>query len=330
MAKKRRINTKAIRPKKDIKKQTGGTKKKGINPKIFIFIGSALILTALILWVTSPNPSDHTGDWYVDEHGIMSYPTERGVPIFDSEIYEITSDYLLESLNYASRNANISALLRIPNSTSPVPGILILPGATVTKEGEQGLASELADMGYASMVIDQRNLGGVDFQLDGQLFEAGKEPIEHMMVFDALKAVDVVRENPKIDPDKIAIIGISNGGRFAIIAAAIDPSIKGVVGVSTSGYNTETLINEKSGQMTQSQIRFFHSIDPDSYLNRLPPRKLVMIHMTNDSIIPIDMAQATFEKAENPKSFYPVEGTNHGYNAAMRAILETELEQIFS
>ena len=292
---------------------------------IFIAIGTIIILAAIILNVNSPDHSDQVNDWHVDENGIMSYPTDRGIPIFESTIINDTPEYSLESITFSSRNDKIAALLRIPKSSEPVPGVLILPGATVSKEGEQGLSAELAGMGYASMVIDQRNLGGVDLQLDSQMFEAGEEPVEHKMVFDTLKAVDVMRQKSGIDKDNIAIIGISNGGRFGIIAAAIDPSIKGVVGISTSGYDMEAYINQNAGQITMNQTRFLRSIDPDSYLDKIPPRKLVMIHMQNDSIIPIELAQATYNKANDPRVFYPIEGEGHGYNGAMRNALETEL-----
>jgi len=324
MAKKRKISTKTAQPGKKVPKKSKATKPR-VNPMIFIVIGTILILTAIILNVNSPDHSDQVNDWQVDEYGIMSYPTDRGIPVFESNIINETSEYSLESINFSSRDDNIAALLRIPNSSTPVPGILILPGATVSKEGEQGLSAELAGMGYASMVIDQRNLGGVDFQMDSQLFEAGEEPVEHKMVFDALKAVDVMRQHPGIDKNKIAIIGISNGGRFGIIATAIDPSIKGVVGISTSGHDMDAYINQNAGQITMNQTRFLRSIDPDSYLDKLPPRKLAMIHMQNDSIIPMELAQATYNKADDPRVFYPIEGEGHGYNGAMRNALETEL-----
>jgi dienelactone hydrolase len=317
MAKKRRPRTQRV-----------ASNKKTINYKIFIAAGSTLILIGLI-WAFIDYPSMEAGDWNVDDYGIMSYPKERGIPVYDSMILNSTQGYTLESINYSSRDTSVKSLLRIPAGTYPVPGVLILPGATVTKEDEQGLAADLADMGYAAMVIDQRNFGGVNFQFDQQLFEEGKEPVEHKMVFDALRAVDVMKQYPQIDPDNIALIGISNGGRFAVIAAAIDPSIKGVIGISTSGYDAESFINNNSGQMTENQIRFMRSIDPDSYLDRLPPRKLVMIHMTNDTIIPMDLARTTYDKADDPKSFYPVDGTGHGYNAGMKSYLENELDMIF-
>ncbi|MDF1557453.1 MAG: acetylxylan esterase [ANME-2 cluster archaeon] len=328
MAKKRRTRPAETISKKETRRQQQvETEKRANRAKIFIAVGSAIILIAL-LWATFGNHAAPQ-DWVVDDYGKMSYPTEREVPVFDSMIVNYTPESSLEYINYSSRDEVISALLRIPNSSRPVPGILILPGATVTKEGEQGLSAELAEMGYASMVIDQRNRGGVDFQMDGGLFEAGYEPIQHKMVFDALRAVDVMRQYPEIDTDNIAIIGISNGGRFAIIATAIDPSIKGLVGISTSGYDVESFISENSGQITKNQTRFLRSIDPDTYLDKIPPRKLVMIHMTNDSIIPLNLSQPTYDKADEPKAFYPLEGSGHGYNSAMREVLETELGLMF-
>ncbi|MBN1134702.1 MAG: acetylxylan esterase [Methanosarcinaceae archaeon] len=111
-------------------------------------------------------------------------------------------------------------------------GIVLLPGAGVTKEEDHGLAFKLSKMEYASLLFDQRNLGVIDPNKDLEIFKEGTEPIEYKMVYDALKAVDLLRDRPEIIDDKIAIIGSTNGGRFAIIATSIDPSIKGVVGIS--------------------------------------------------------------------------------------------------
>jgi hypothetical protein len=325
MAKKRKINTTT----KTQQIQPQNTDKDIPLRKIIIGIGCLLILTGVV-WIIFSNTQADEQEWTVDEQGILSYPVDRTEPVFESRIDEHNSEFTLEYLNYSSRDATISAAVRIPNSSVPVPGVLILPGATVTKEGEQGLALELIEMGYASMVIDQRNLGVVDVQHDEELFDAGEEPVEHKMVFDALMAVDVMRQYPKINPQNIAIIGISNGGRFAITAAGIDPSIKGVIGISTSGYNTESIISNSPNPLSETRIRFLRSIDPESYLDKLAPRKLVMIHMEHDSIISVYMAKTTYDKAEEPKAFYPIEGTGHGYNSAMRPHLEDELEQIFN
>ncbi|MFZ3059119.1 MAG: acetylxylan esterase [Candidatus Methanoperedens sp.] len=264
--------------------------------------------------------------WTVSKDGLLSYPENRGnvdIKVLKTESHP---NYTLETISFTSKDYTVEGLLRIPLSEKKVPAIVILPGATISKEGTQRLADIFSDMGYASLGIEQRNRGGVDFAYDFELFKAGKEPVEHKMVFDALRAVDVLRQVPVIDPKKIAIVGESNGGRFAIIAAALDPSISGVIGISTSGYDTES---EIANIRDETAIRFYRSIDPDTYLRFIPSRKFVLMHSVNDNIIPIDLAENTFMKAKEPKQFYKVTTGTHGYSDGMLNPLENELKLMF-
>lgn len=188
------------------------------------------------------------------------------------------------------------------------------------------LADIFSSMGYASLGIEQRNRGGVDFRYDFDLWKNGKEPVEHKMVFEALRAVDLLRQQPSIDPEKIAIVGESNGGRFALIAAATDPKISGVIGISTSGYDTESQIGQIKDE---NVIKFYRSVDPETYLKSIPPRKFVMLHSVNDTIIQIQFARNTFEKANEPKKFYSVSTGTHGYSDGMKEPIINELKLIF-
>ena len=293
-------------------------KKSSLNSRISIIIG-ALILLALIYFLI-PQGSDK---WNVSDQGILSYPENRGKVDVTVLKTEALPNYTLETISFPSKDYTVEGLLRIPAVGKKVPAIVILPGATVPKEGTQTLADIFSSMGYGSLGIEQRNRGGVDFKSDFDLWKNGKEPVEHKMVFDALRAVDVLRQEPSIDPERIVIVGESNGGRFAIIAAAIDPKISGVIGISTSGYDTESQISQIKDE---SVIRFYRSIDPETYLKSIPPRKFVMIHSDNDTIINIQFARNTFEKALDPKKFYNVTTGTHGYSKDMKEHLETELK----
>jgi len=296
-------------------------KKTPPNLKILIIIGAALLLALIYFLIPQGNDK-----WSVNDEGVLSYPVNRGkvdVKVLNSES---GPDYILKTISFTSKDYTVEALLRIPFSGKKVPGIVILPGATVTKEGTQTLADIFSEMGYASIGIEQRNRGGVDMRYDYDLWKNGKEPVEYKMVFDALRAVDVLKQEPSIDPEKIAIVGESNGGRFAIIAAAIDAKISGVIGISTSGYDTDSQIGNIQDE---NIIRFYRSIDPDTYLKSISPRKFVMLHSLNDTIIPIQLAEKTFEKAAEPKQFYSVTTGTHGYSEGMKGPLEKELKIIF-
>lgn len=288
-------------------------------------ITAVLVILFIIIIAYLLTPRD-TDKWIVNSEGILSYPENRGKVDVTVIKTESGSNFTLEIISFPSKDYTVEGLLRIPSSEKKVPAVVLLPGATVPKEGTRGLAQILSGMGYASLGIEQRNRGGVDPQDDLTLFKDNKEPVEHKMVFDALRSVDVLKQDSRIDPERIAVIGESNGGRFAIIAAAIDPGIKGIIGISTSGYDTQARL---AGERDETARRFYLSIDPETYLKFIPPRKFVMMHSVNDSIIPLEYAENTFKKAIEPKVFYKVETGSHGFSEGMKKPLEDELISIF-
>ena len=306
---------------KKIKQKTGNRQVQRNN----ILAGAAaIILLVLAVYYFTSQTSGST--WSVSSDGLLSYDGNRGrvdVSVLKTEQY---GSYTIETISFPSKDYIVEAILRVPSSAGKVPGVVILPGATVSKEGTKGMAELLSGMGYASIGIQQRNLGGVDMENDYKLFRSGNEPVEHKMVFDALRAADVLRQDERIDAKRIAVIGESNGGRFAIIAAAIDMDVKGVIGISTSGYDVGSQL---SGVTDETALRFYRSIDPDTYLDLIPPRKLVMMHSVNDNVIPIAYAENTFRKAGEPKTFYNVTTGSHGFSDGMKEPLETELRLMF-
>ncbi len=263
-------------------------------------------------------------EWHVTDEGMLEYP--KCTPDYQLTPLETADNYSLYEVRFTSRDTRIAGLLRMPTvPQGNVPGVVLLPGATVTKEGEQGLAKYLCSLGYASIALDQRNVGVIDMRSDLQMFLNGEEPTEHRMVHDALAAAEVLRDQPGIDPDRIVFAGESNGARFAIIACALDPEARGVIAISTCGYGIDAAI--ASGKLVDpDMIRFYKSIDPETYLSKIPPRKLVMIHSVNDTIIPYENAEQTYAKAFEPKELHTVTCTTHGHCKEMDAFIKTELE----
>ena len=284
----------------------------------------AAIVSAIFLSGCATGP-----DWRVTDDGMLEYPDAECTPEYQLAMLETADNYSLYEVTFTSRGTEISGLMRMPGTSheKDVPGVVMLPGATVTKEGEQGLAKYLCSLGYASIALDQRNLGIVDMRGDLQTFLNGEEPTEHKMVHDALAAAAVLRNQPGIDQERIVFAGESNGARFAIIACALDPKARGVIAISTCGYGVDSAI--ASGQLNDPDvIRFYRSIDPDTYLGKIPPRKFVMIHSLNDTVIPYESAQQTYAKAGESKELHTVECATHGYCEGMDAALKTELEKM--
>lgn len=285
------------------------------------------VIALFLGWHFFPD-STSAGPWTVSENGILEYKVS--MPQYNLSPSKDDGNSTLSAVQFQSRDAKIAALLRIPAPNADakngsVPGIVLLPGATVSKEREQGLARHLADLGFASITLDQRNLGGVDAKSDLQMFLSGFEPTEHKMVYDALAAAEILRAKPEIDPTRIIYAGESNGGRFAIAACALDPAAKGVLAISTCGYGTDGAI-ASAGVVDKNLVRFYRSIDPETYLGRIAPRPLVMIHSRNDTIIPYHLAEQTYALGIEPKRLHTVMCKVHGYCKEMDGAIEEELK----
>jgi dienelactone hydrolase len=267
-----------------------------------------------ILWI-SGCASQQEG-YSVSQDGTLSYANRPPVNYTQALLNE-TGNFSIYRLTFDSRDQVIHALLAIPKHSQKerngrAPGIFILYGATMNKEGEwNGLGQDLADMGFAVLIIDQRGwgeTGGVvpSFQADFSTFADGREPVQHKMVYDALRCYDILKSRPEIDPARIYALGESMGGRYAIIAASMEKGIAGALIISSSGYGLQ--------QNPDPQVaRFLNSIDPDHYVAWISPRPLIMVHSRNDKVVPFEMGQATFEKAKEPKKLIVTEGVWHSY-----------------
>ena len=270
-----------------------------------------------------------TAEWQVDRNGYLSYPLEREKVKFSRQDYRTEGNITIHKIIYQSRNGNIHGLLVIPATAEEIlPGVVLLPGAGVSKESELGLAKKIALLDAAVLVIDQRGVGETTAQLnpieqDYADFLNGKEPSQHLMVYDALRAYDLMKSAPFTDSGRIIIAGESLGGRIAVIAAAVDRNIKGALVISSAGLDfamtNDTRVNT-----------FLNSIDSSHYIGLISPRKLVMMHNANDRNIPLSVALESYSKAQEPKHFVLVNDTscNHGYCDSMYPGLADALDYL--
>jgi len=217
-------------------------------------------------------------------------------------------------------------LLFKPKSSSNVPGLVLLPGGSVTKESESILAEKIAKLGYAVLTIDQRGVGQTGgyylwLDQDYNVFLNGNEPIQQLSVYDGLASTDILRDVEGIDKNNIAISGESMGGRYAIIAAAQDKRLKGALIISSAGFNFK-----KTDEPYDS---YLISVDPDHYIDKISPNKLFMLHGSNDSMINLGDAEQTFSLAKEPKRFFIAEGCSHGYCDKMYDEVVADLKILF-
>ncbi len=259
-----------------------------------------LLIASFFLYFATRNISPQQ-EWSVDSNGLLQYPEDRGkLENVKTSLLEDNAAYTIEKVSFKSRDAMIYGLLYMPKEADNAPGIIMLPAARAGKEGQDYLARQLVAQGYAFLTFDQRGIGETggnvpSMQEDFNSFVAGKEPVQHLFVYDALGAFDFLKTRKGINENNILIGGESMGARFAIIAGAVEKSFKGVFVISASGFGMQNTNTQ--------QEKFMASINPDRYIDKISPRKIVMFHSKSDNVVPFAQAQNTFSFAKEPKEF---------------------------
>lgn len=126
----------------------------------------------------------------------------------------------------------LGGTLTLPVGPGPFPAVVLVPGSGYADRDSTGLASKafrdlawgLASQGVAVLRYDKRTLTHAlalarqpDFTLDDELVD------------DALAAVALLRQKPRIDPARVFVLGSSLGGWAAPRIALRDPEIAGLI-----------------------------------------------------------------------------------------------------
>jgi uncharacterized protein len=177
----------------------------------------------------------------------------------------------------AAGGTELAGTLSIPDAPRPLPAAVLVAGSgPQDRNADTGpgglrlgifrtLADRLAEAGVATLRYDERGVGasGGDFRGAG-LFD---------LADDAASAVDFLRRRPEIDPDRIAIVGHSEGGLLATLVAQDDPRLAGIALLGTMAHRLdETLVaqlerltrgrvpDEQLAEMVESRRRAFDAL----------------------------------------------------------------------
>ncbi len=184
----------------------------------------------------------------------------------------------------------VYGVLVLPRTQAPHPAVVILHGSFGWRPIYAQIAQTLADSGFVALAINY-------FAETGRDSTKSQRLQMHPQWLAAIRhAVEYLRRQPFVRPDRIGLIGYSRGAFLAVSVASTTPGVKAVVDYF-GGIDTSTVPLE-------DQIRNF------------PP--LLILHGAADTVVPVTRAyqlqQAVVSHGgEVEMHIYP--GMNHAFNA---------------
>ncbi len=172
----------------------------------------------------------------------------------------------------------VAGELRIPKAgTDRLPAVVLLHGSGGVGGNVHDWAQMLNSMGIAALIVDCFTARGIQSTVNDQ-DQLGRLA----MTFDAYRALEMLAKHPRIDPERIALMGFSRGGQATLYASLKRfQKMHGPTGAGFAAYipfypdcSTAYLDDE---DVVDRPIRIFHGVADDyvpvgpcrSYVGRL-------------------------------------------------------------
>lgn len=247
----------------------------------------------------------------VDTNGILSVTC---APVTISETVLISNaTYTKTRIVMHTQSGDVVTYLGAP--AHPKAAIVYAPGAGEKINGHDERMVQYAAAGYAFLFVDVRGnraeTPGTAFnpQQDYALFTKKEMPQYYLTVCDLSNARVLLAERYGVP---VYAVGGSNGGRYAAVAAGVDPAFAGYVGISTADWGVRDAVAQQSAP--EDLKRFAASLEPGTYLPKISPRPVWIFHNATDPYIPIEQGRALYATAGEPKTFIEFNGA-HGINS---------------
>ena len=144
------------------------------------------------------------------------------------------SSFEYEEVEFLNGDLRLAGMIFVPEGEGPFPVAVIIHGSGSSRRNSKWYLSvtrHLQDDGIAVLLPDKRGCEKSEGNWVGANFDD--------LAGDTLAAVEFVRNREEMDFSKIGLVGMSQGGWIAPVAAATDEDIAFVVSMSGSTVTTD-------------------------------------------------------------------------------------------
>lgn len=197
-----------------------------------------------------------------------------------------------------------------PSKKTPARGaVLHLHGNSANMSNYLFYVAFLAEAGYHLMMFDYRGFG-----------KSTGEPTAEGVLEDSRAALDTLRNRKEVDAENIIVYGQSLGGSIAITMVGRGDR-QGVTAVVAEApfASYRRLAEKKMDEITflnwfngvAAQLFVEDRFSPEHFVGGISPVPLLIVHGTDDRVVPFTDGQRLYDLAGKNKTFWKIEGGRH-------------------
>jgi uncharacterized protein len=222
----------------------------------------------------------------------------------------------LTGVTFDSDGHRLVGVLYLARGEEPKPTVLLLHGCPGL-EKNLDLAVRLRDQGWNALAFHYRGCWG----------SAGRYDLR-TIPRDVTAAVDWLAKCPRVDADRITVLGHSLGGWAALVTAAAEPRLRAVT-VYGAAARLGTVLRLSRDQIDAEFTRFL-AATPEEFVSQVAlvaeqmdglaaaaaigPRPLLVVHGTADRWVPVVAARELAARAGPECHYVEVLGADHAFS----------------
>jgi dipeptidyl aminopeptidase/acylaminoacyl peptidase len=227
-----------------------------------------------------------------------------------------TEDEGLTGVTFDSDGHRLVGVLYLARGEEPKPTVLLLHGCPGL-EKNLDLAVRLRERGWNALLFHYRGCWG----------SAGRYDLR-TIPRDVTAAIDHLAGCPRVDADRIAVLGHSMGGWAALVTAAVEPRLQAVAVYGAPA--RLGAVQRLSPDRIEQEFTRFLATTPEEFAGQVAmvaeqtdslaavgaigPRPLLVVHGTADWWVPVTQARELRERAGPSCRYVEVEGADHGFS----------------
>jgi hypothetical protein len=151
--------------------------------------------------------------------------------------------------------------------------------------------------GVGVLLVEYRGYGGND-----------GTPTEEGLYTDGRAAMDFLTKEKNLPPEKIAIYGESLGSGVAVqMATEYDAAAL----ILETPFSSTAAVASAIYPFIPARLLLKDRYDNIAKIRNIKPMPVLIVHGTEDGVVPFTEGEKLFEAAAQPKRFIPIEGGNH-------------------
>lgn len=190
----------------------------------------------------------------------------------------------VHDVSFTSAGKRIDAMLVVPPGKGPFPGVVYLHGTGGDRTELLVPATWMAARGVVALTITMPADGSTAGTALQKLVAQRKAAVAAVVA--ARRGVDVLQSLPRVDDDRIAIVGWSSGGRIGAIVAGVDDRVKAFDLLSAGSPPVSEYASRAPAELRPAIEQELGSVDPLRWVAKAPRDSILLQNGENDDVVP--------------------------------------------